>query len=220
MMFILIFLIFLIELLIQSKVSCSNVIRQLSISCSISNETYNALYTFYNSTNGNNWRTNCKSNWNFQSNNSQPCSEQNPWYGITCNHHCQITELNLPFCNLQGTIPTDLGNLTNMTYFYLSFNSLTGTIPTELGNMKNTNDFLLNSNNLTGTIPTEFGNMKNMTYFDLDTNKLTGTIPIELGNMKNMTVFNLYTNNITGNTLSYDRIQSMTKTYKTHRNIF
>lgn len=30
----------------------------------------------------------------------------------------------------------------------------------------------------------------------------------------------IYTKNIQGNTLSYDRIQCMTKTYKTHRNIF
>ncbi len=38
---------------------------------------------------------------------------------------------------LTGTIPTELGRLTNLTYLFLTTNNLHGTIPTQLAAIKN-----------------------------------------------------------------------------------
>jgi hypothetical protein len=100
--------------------------------------------------------------------------------------------------SLTGTIPTELGNLSNLTRLTLWNNSLTGTIPTELGNLSNLSSLSLGSNDLTGTIPTELGNLSNLMWLALYNNELTGTIPTELGNLSNLSSLWLDNNELTG----------------------
>ena len=68
---------------------------------------------------------------------------------------------------LFGTIPSQIGNLTELRVFEVDHNALTGTIPTELGNLINIVELDLDDNKLTGTIPTEFGRMINARELDL-----------------------------------------------------
>ena len=98
-----------------------------------------------------------------------------------------LTELDLSYNRLSGTIPAQLGNLSNLTTLDLSGNQLTGTIPTQLGNLSNLEVLNLWGNRLTGTIPAQLGNLSNLTTLDLSHNKLTGTIPAQLGNLSNLT---------------------------------
>lgn len=46
--------------------------------------------------------------------------------------------LGVHYEKLHGTIPTELGLLTNLDFFSLEGNDLTGTIPSELGRFKMT----------------------------------------------------------------------------------
>jgi len=49
-----------------------------------------------------------------------------------------VTKLNLPFNNLNGIIPPELGNLSNLKeLLWLDDNQLSGNIPVELGNLSN-----------------------------------------------------------------------------------
>ena len=64
-----------------------------------------------------------------------------------------------------------------MTHLYLWSNRLTGTIPPEIGNLTNLTHLDLLSNQLVGTILPEIGNLKNLIYLTLGYNKLTGDIP-------------------------------------------
>ena len=80
----------------------------------------------------------------------------------------------------------------------LSNNQLTGSIPPEIGNLTNLTWLLLHNNELTGSIPPEIGNLTNLEYLWLYSNQLTGEIPSEIGNMTNLEGLNLYDNQLTG----------------------
>ena len=64
-----------------------------------------------------------------------------------------MNQLYLEINNLWGTIPTELGKMTEMQYMHLSVNQLMGTIPKHLGRMTNLVELWLGYNNLTGTMP-------------------------------------------------------------------
>ena len=56
------------------------------------------------------------------------------------------TELDLYGNSLTGEIPSEIGNLTNLTYLQLRSNQLTGSIPPEIGNLTNLTYLSLSNN--------------------------------------------------------------------------
>mmetsp|Transcript_30299 Transcript_30299/g.47014 ORF Transcript_30299/g.47014 Transcript_30299/m.47014 type:complete len:100 (-) Transcript_30299:150-449(-) len=66
-----------------------------------------ALEIFYNSTDGQDWQQ--KDNWM----NGDPCLHL--WYGVDCKNS-EVIELSLGFNSLDGTLPTEMGNLINLSY--------------------------------------------------------------------------------------------------------
>jgi Leucine-rich repeat (LRR) protein len=167
--------------LTQAATNCAAVTEIQETECE-------ALIALYNSTNGDSWTNN--SGW-LETN--TPCS----WHGVICSGG-HVSELNLSSNKLTGTIPTELGNLSNLEYLNLSWNELSGTIPTELGNLSNLKSLYLYGNSLTGSIPTELGNLSNLEYLYLNINSLTGSIPTELGNLSNLTALSLGGNSLAG----------------------
>jgi hypothetical protein len=151
-----------------------------------------ALVALYNSTDGATWTDN--TGWLGEA--GTECS----WFGVRCyaDSGKSVSNLNFWKNGLNGTIPSELGNLSNLTYLHLGSNSLTGTIPSELGNLTKLTQILLFSNSLTGSIPSELGNLTNLTYLHLSKNSLSGSIPSELGNLTNLTFLNLSSNSLTG----------------------
>ena len=87
------------------------------------------------------------------------------------------TELNLSNSGLTGSIPPEIGNLTNLERLYLENNQLTGSIPPEIGNLTNQSVLNLENNQLTGSIPPEIGNLTSLDYLNLKNNQLSGEIP-------------------------------------------
>ena len=106
--------------------------------------------------------------------------------------------LNLGWNGLTGSIPPEIGNLTNLTYLNLYSNQITGEIPPEIGNLTNLTHLRLGYNQLTGSIPPEIGNLTNLTYLSLSGNQLTGEIPPEIWNLTNLTSLSLSGNQLTG----------------------
>ena len=100
---------------------------------------------------------------------------------------------------LTGSIPAELGNLSNLKRLAITGNKFTGTsIPAELGNLRSLTYLLLTQNELTGSIPEELGNLSNLTSLYMGNNELTGSIPEELGNLSNLIVLHLSPNRLTG----------------------
>ena len=112
-----------------------------------------------------------------------------------------LTRLILRGNRFTGSIPAELGKLSNLTRLDLSDNPwLTGSIPAELGELSNLEWLTLSGNHgLTGSIPAELGELSNLTRLDLSDNPgFTGSIPAELGELSNLEWLNLSDNRLTG----------------------
>jgi len=108
------------------------------------------------------------------------------------------TSLQLHSSSLTGTIPTEIGLLTELMSLYLHENpGLTGTIPTEFGRLTKMGSLAFGVNpGLTGTIPTELGRLTAMTGFYMQRSDLSGTIPTEFAQLT--AINNFYVQNNTG----------------------
>jgi len=158
-----------------------------------------ALIALYNSTNGANW--DIKTNW------LGAKGTEGTWYGVGLTNiggTDHVTQIFLVGNNLNGTIPSQLGNLSNLQYLVLRYNYLSGAIPSQLGNLSHLKKILLdgkeNDENiaLSGSIPTSFGNLTNLDEISLGRNNLTGALPAELGNLSRLEILFLSLNKLSG----------------------
>ena len=161
---------------------CANVTDVSQIECE-------ALVALYESTNGAGWKNN--TNW-LQTN------TVGDWSNVKVFDR-SVESLFFYQNQLNGNIPSELGNLSNLWHLYLQENQLTGSIPSTLSNLSHLRVFYLYDNQLTGSIPEEFGNLSNMKWMDFNNNRLTGSIPSTLGNLSNLATLLLNDNQLTGN---------------------
>jgi len=186
---------------------------------------YQALRSFYLSTNGDSWTDN--SNWpdaaTFNANPTIPSGTNfSNWFGITVNAQGRVMNMNffdnnitgvlasnmdllseldvleLASNSISGAIPPELGNLSSLRYLYLNNNQFTGSIPSDLGDLLNLVQLQLSVNPLTGTIPPELGKLVNVSNLSLFGTQISGSIPPELGNMTNLSSMSLRQNQLTG----------------------
>jgi hypothetical protein len=71
---------------------------------------------------------------------------------------------------------------------YLNANEFTGSIPPEIGNLTNLMAFGPAENQFSGQLPTEMGKLRELTHLWLYLNRFNGTLPTELGNLEELTV--------------------------------
>ncbi len=148
------------------------------------------LIALYDATNGDNWTDN--TNWCTDA----PLSE---WYGVTLDYSQErVQYIHLSYNNLVGSIPEEIGNLTELYTLDLSGNTLTGEIPSSIGNMHILGYLYLNNNQLTGSIPQEIGNLNDLRACYIYENQLMGNIPSEFGNLINLEYCYLFGNQLTG----------------------
>lgn len=112
--------------------------------------TYYALATLYFTANGKSWRNN--SGW-------MSPEEQHlcHWAGVTCIQTATsaVVGLNLSHNDLAGSLPTEIGLLTNITSLSLSQNHLMGPVPSELGYLQQLQQLHLDRNHFSGSLPVE-----------------------------------------------------------------
>ena len=147
------------------------------------------LIALYNATNGPNWTNN--ENWLSEA----PLGD---WYGVTSNSAGQVTQVVLDMNNLQGTIPSEIGQLNMLKNLSLQNNQLSGTLPIEMSQLKTLTRLALTSNQFTGSITTGIGELTNLVVLGLQNNQFTGSIPHVLGQLSNLTWLSLGDNQLSG----------------------
>ncbi len=133
-----------------------------------------ALVALYDSSDGPNWSN--SANWL----SDRPLGE---WYGVITDENGRVTGLNLAANQLTGTIPPQLGSLSELGALGLYRNQLSGPIPSELGSLANLIWLGLYENQLSGSIPSALGNLSELIVLGLNNNQLSGPIPSELGRL-------------------------------------
>ncbi|XP_062076447.1 receptor-like protein EIX2 [Humulus lupulus] len=78
---------------------------------------------------------------------------------------------------LNGEIPIEVTDLSQMVQLNLSRNNLSGRIPKNIGNMMRLEVLDLSHNKLYGPIPTGLAKVSSLSYLDLSDNQLSGRIP-------------------------------------------
>ncbi|GAA5342527.1 MAG: hypothetical protein canaca05_00200 [Anaerolineaceae bacterium] len=174
------------EVITQTKAqvdsfSCASVTDVPVIECE-------ALVALYQSTNGAGWTH--KDNWLIT-------NAVDNWYGITVSSG-HIDGIVLRSNNLKGSIPPELGNLSNLRRLCLNDNQLSGSLPPELGSLSKLQYLDLHWNQLSGSIPPQLGSLSNLQGLSLNQNQLSGSIPAALGNLSNLQDLELHWNQLSG----------------------
>jgi len=104
--------------------------------------------------------------------------------GIGCTRDFRIGDITLDQNNLVGSLPAELGFLSEIRYFSIISNSVSGTFPDRLKYWRKLIIFDAYANSLSGEIPEWIANWSTIRSIRLSSNELSGTLP---SGMKNLT---------------------------------
>ncbi|KAL5542765.1 hypothetical protein UlMin_010475 [Ulmus minor] len=145
------------------------------------------------------------------------------WKGIECDGSKRVTSIGLSEKSLTGTLPSDLGALSQLTTLSFQGNSFSGALPS-LANLTSLKDIYLDSNNFTSipsgcfqglnslqtlsmsqnsnlqpwNFPSELTDASNLVTLYVDSCNMFGSIPDIFGSFANLIKVRLSYNNLTG----------------------
>ncbi|KAL6542753.1 hypothetical protein OROHE_010273 [Orobanche hederae] len=119
-----------------------------------------------------------------------------------------LTYLNIEANGFSGFVPSDIGRLINLKSLILSSNKLTGQLPALLSGLTNLNDFRINDNNLTGRIPDFIQNWRQLGKLELQASGLEGPIPLTISLLNTLT--DLRISDLRGPTQEFPLLRSIT----------
>ncbi len=191
-----------------------------------------ALADIYASMGGAQWTT--RTNWLAPNPNTSMCT----WHGVACepapacSHgnatvECRVTQLNLVWNRLTGSLSHSVRALVNLTQLDLGGNAITGTIfdlsplaqlrvltlsenqlsgpiPPSIGALVRLEKLLLYGNTLNGTIPS-LETLTRLNYLDLEPNHLSGSVPL-LANLTQLEHLYMGDNRLEGTVPSFDTL--------------
>nr|CAB3452508.1 unnamed protein product [Digitaria exilis] len=134
--------------------------------------------------------------------------------GITCacseddsnNTVCHITMLYVTkvyALNVVGQIPSELQNLTYLTYLNLDQNYLTGPIPSFIGQFSAMQHLGISLDNFSGGLPEELGNLSKLEQLYIDSSGFSGPFPSTFSKLKELRILRASDNYFTGKIPDY-----------------
>lgn len=152
---------------------------------SVSESEREGLLAIYNSLNGENW-SGLIDPWPVDVEGDE-CS----WDNIVCecdNEICTVTELYFNGTYVYGSIPDDIGLLTNLEILDIHSSNINGAINSNIGNLSNLKHLRISSNwGISGTIPESFGNLVNLETLTIQDNpNLIGSLPGSFANLTSL----------------------------------
>ena len=123
-----------------------------------------------------------------------------------CNGTFMSDELDLKSMALSGTIPPQLGQLSQLKRLFLWGNYLSGSLPSELRHLSHLQYLDLKGNRFSGSIPRDLSELSELKELDLRSNManrqdracLSGTVPPELSRLTKLTGLGLGENRLSG----------------------
>ncbi len=148
-----------------------------------------ALSSIYNALGGSTWKK--SDNWLTS---CDPCD----WLGVTCNAEGRVIGLDLSNNGLSGTLPPEMGQLTELQNLDLGQNKISGEIPVEIYTLSNLTTLHLHNNVITGQISQEIQNLSNLEDLDLSNNSMDGGLPSGLCEITTITKLMIENNDFGG----------------------
>jgi Leucine-rich repeat (LRR) protein len=122
-------------------------------------------------------------------------------YTAVCEVVCESSPHQYYWLTSTGTVPTEIGLLTDLNVLLLPGNQFSGRLPTEMGELTKLNLLSAYDNALEGPLPTEVGLLSSLVMFSVRQNILSGPIPSELGLLTNLVVTISMNNNQLSSTI-------------------
>ena len=131
----------------------------------------------------------------------------------------RVAKLEFYGSNLGGSLPTELGKLTNLTDLDLAYNQLTGSLPTTWGTtthpLPKLQKLRLGENQLRGSLPASLGQLPKLTHLELYKNLLSSAIPATWGTSTHpfaeLDTLSLYENGLTGTVPDLSQLSKLTE---------
>ena len=101
--------------------------------------------------------------------------------GRLSNH---MMDLRIYDTKMEGTVPEELYELTNLWRWDLHTSNFTGTISPKIGNLTSLSIFRINDNRFTGPLPTELESLPSLKTLNFSYNRFNGSVPIGLCDKK------------------------------------
>ncbi|XP_052485340.1 LRR receptor-like serine/threonine-protein kinase GSO1 [Gossypium raimondii] len=113
---------------------------------------------------------------------------------VVGNVSISLEEFSAYSCNIRGSIPNEIGNLSHLISIDLGGNKLIGQIPTTIGGLEELQSLSLEDNKLEGSIPSQLCHLNKLAFLFLTNNQLSGPIPACLGDLTSLRQLGLDSN--------------------------
>ncbi|XP_054817748.1 probable LRR receptor-like serine/threonine-protein kinase At4g36180 [Prosopis cineraria] len=109
-----------------------------------------------------------------------------------------LEKLKLQSNNFHCGLPKELLQLHKLEILNLSYNALSGEIPTWIGSLFMLQHLSLGNNSFGGLIPPSISNLSKLETLDLKSNSINGSIPLDIGRLQHLKVLCISRNMLSG----------------------